>query len=131
MTMQMFDDSTPYSPNTAQQLGKHLTIVPDAVDLSDRSGPRLMQPDDNRWYDESLCAQIDSDVFYPERSNGYPNYDTARTICEQCPVAKQCLESAMEAEAQTHYSSRHGMFGGKTPNERAALAREQARNVRR
>lgn len=126
MSMHLFDDSTPYTPEEAQQLGSHLSVVPDIDNAPDQQ-PKLMQPADDAWYEQSLCAQVDSDIFYPERRNGYPNYETARSICNQCPVAQQCLDMAMTAEANTHYSSRHGMFGGKTPSERAALARQQSR----
>lgn len=51
----------------------------------------------------------------------------AAAICATCPVTAACLAAAMDAEGQNGAANRHGMWGGLTPDERAALAKTQAR----
>ena len=45
----------------------------------------------------------------------------AKTLCAGCPIAAQCLEVAMRAEAGHGAHNRYGVFGGRTPFERHAL----------
>ena len=58
----------------------------------------------------------------------------ARAICAGCPVRQECLDAAMKEEIYLcndhpmQMQHRHGVRGGLTPSERAALA---GRAVRR
>jgi hypothetical protein len=52
------------------------------------------------------------------------HYDLARSICNRCPVRKACLDLAMAAEGW-RVVERAGMFGGRSPKERNAIARER------
>lgn len=70
----------------------------------------------NAWVEEAVCATIDPELFFPDRSN-HQGYRNARKICQSCPVAEQCLEDAMRFEAGAS-SHRFGMYGGMTPAER-------------
>lgn len=78
------------------------------------------------WVDESLCAQVDPELFFPDtkgqNATQAHQYDAARSICQQCPVARQCLDAAMESEHSASVYYRFGMFGGLTPVERSDLA---------
>jgi hypothetical protein len=48
----------------------------------------------------------------------------AKHIClTECPLATQCLADALKAEAGIGTQYRWGIWGGTTPDERAALAR--------
>lgn len=47
----------------------------------------------------------------------------AAAICATCPLVDPCLARALDAEGTNGARSRFGMWGGKTPDERAELAR--------
>ncbi|RZU61762.1 WhiB family redox-sensing transcriptional regulator [Zhihengliuella halotolerans] len=77
---------------------------------------------------DAACAGMDPDLademFFPG-SNWDPNrYDMARRRCESCPVREACLEHALAGERGAA-SNRAGMFGGKTPEERANIHRRR------
>ena len=40
------------------------------------------------WKDDGLCAQIDPELWFPEKGH---NAAQARRICFRCPVRPQCL----------------------------------------
>ena len=66
------------------------------------------------WMDDALCAQVDPDLWFPERGGpGSP----AKRICARCPVREQCLdENLMET---------HGFWGGMSERERRAERRRR------
>lgn len=67
-----------------------------------------------------LCAQIEPELFFPEPGDHH-SVRIARGICQRCPIAATCLAAALEYEGAAGHSSRFGVWGGKTPNERYAL----------
>jgi WhiB family transcriptional regulator, redox-sensing transcriptional regulator len=74
------------------------------------------------WQDDALCTEIGVEGFYPEGAGeGKALYNQARRVCAACPVSDACLDTALEHERGLDHSFRHGMWGGKTPTERAAL----------
>lgn len=81
------------------------------------------------WMDDALCAQVDPEIFFPDYGQSANN---ARKVCAGCDVRERCLQFAMEREARfTTNTGRHGVWGGLTPWERAALAAEAADSNRR
>lgn len=98
-----------------------MTITSDPI-MRQNQPPSLTQD----WVDEAFCAEIDPEIFFPATKGGTSahdiQFDTARSICNTCPVLTQCLEAAMKFEEGTTHYSRYGMFGGLTPVERADLA---------
>jgi WhiB family redox-sensing transcriptional regulator len=83
--------------------------------------------DDLSWREDARCAQVDPELFFPEK--GQPTSD-AKKICATCAVREQCLQWAMAA------NQRHGVWGGLTARERSSLARGEdshatARNTER
>jgi len=73
----------------------------------------------SEWEVDALCAQTDPDAFFPtSHQSGAP----ARRVCAACPVRAECLALAMELEGTVNQDLRHGIWGGTTPGERAALA---------
>lgn len=68
----------------------------------------------------AACAGIDPEVWFPDQATG-GTYATARGICDTCPIRERCLDYAMDREARLGYRHRAGMWGGKTPEERAAM----------
>lgn len=86
------------------------------------------------WRELAACrgwvAENGSDPWFPEHPNTEGAYQTAKTICGGCPVAAQCLETAMDEERSIHGRQRHGMFAGLTPEERHHLYKRRARHER-
>lgn len=62
-------------------------------------------------WDEALCAQVDPELFFPEKGH---SSDKAREICAKCPVRAQCLEVFGDVID-------YGVVGGLTEPERRAL----------
>lgn len=69
------------------------------------------------WTEHALCAQVDSDAWFPE--SGGPTA-AAKHICAKCPVRSQCLDYALENH------ERFGIWGGLTVAERQRLGRGDA-----
>ena len=88
----------------------------------------LVLPDDapdTAWQDRAECLQYDPELFFPTlgQSTAVP-----RSVCQVCPVRVECLEYALATE---WVGSRHGVWGGVSPKERARIYRERkALNVR-
>ena len=73
------------------------------------------------------CEEADPEDFYPETrgSNGLDRYTNARAICGTCTIRLDCLDWTLKLEGNITGAGRFGMFGGLTPDERAALARQR------
>lgn len=67
-----------------------------------------------RWQDAALCAQVDPEIFFPEKgeSTRHP-----KMICRSCDVRAECLDYALETD------QRHGVWGGYSERERRVLRR--------
>jgi WhiB family redox-sensing transcriptional regulator len=75
---------------------------------------------------EAACRNVDPDVFFP---TGYARQHRglvlrAKAICARCPIADACLQVAM------HDGEEVGIWGGRTPAERARLRRLRLSHVR-
>jgi WhiB family redox-sensing transcriptional regulator len=66
------------------------------------------------WMTHALCAQVDSELFFPEL--GKSNRE-AKLICRRCDVRKECLEYAVKTRQP------FGVWGGKSDRERRNLRR--------
>ncbi len=64
------------------------------------------------WRQYALCTQVDSELFFPDARES--NKD-ARRVCAACPVSWECQEYAISMK------ERHGIWGGKTTKELAAI----------
>lgn len=74
-----------------------------------------------RWDDHAACKGL-TDAFFPERGDSV-GADAARRVClHSCPVRQQCLDAALQEEGSAGKSTRYGVRGGLTPNERHRLA---------
>lgn len=65
------------------------------------------------WRDDALCAQVDTDVFFPEKAGA--SSAPAKRVCALCPVTAQCLQFALDNR------ERFGIWGGLSERERAKL----------
>lgn len=73
----------------------------------------------DEWVELAACKNMDTELFFP-RSGGN-GYRLAREACFRCSVRAECLEDvlAFEATLTAGWSNlRHGMAGGKTPDDR-------------
>jgi len=77
------------------------------------------------WEAYAACRGGNPELFFPlrESKKGAPTELAALAIavCEQCPVAQECLEGALERD------ERFGIWGGKTTTERREMVRQRAR----
>lgn len=76
------------------------------------------------WEADAPCREIGTEVFHPTGRGAdlAAAVLTAKAICrQQCPYREQCLALALEREGNADRYSRDGIWGGLTPQERAAL----------
>jgi WhiB family redox-sensing transcriptional regulator len=68
------------------------------------------------WKLSGLCAQVDPQLFYPDRGDSAA-VTQAKTICGRCEVQATCLEWALSRRED------FGVWGGTAEQERHALRR--------
>ena len=68
--------------------------------------------EENHWQFKVACTPNDFDLFF---SNAKGKRAQALALCHSCPVQKNCLEHAIVNNVE------HGIFGGKTPEQRKAM----------
>lgn len=64
------------------------------------------------WALDALCAQVDNDIFFPEKGGSTRE---AKQVCVDCPVAAECLDYALAN------NERFGIWGGLSERERRRL----------
>jgi hypothetical protein len=74
------------------------------------------------WQGHAACLDVrDPEIFFPNRPTHHAAdreaIETARAICDGCPVWTACLDVALAVPARFD----HGIFGGLTARERADL----------
>lgn len=72
------------------------------------------------WIEKALCAQIDPDLWFPEKGGSTRE---AKKMCLSCEVRAECLEIALENE------ERFGIWGGLSERERRRLIKEREQPV--
>jgi WhiB family redox-sensing transcriptional regulator len=72
------------------------------------------------WRQDALCAQIDTDMFFPGKGESTAD---AKRACMACPVRVECLTEAIAN------NERYGVWGGKSERERRRL-QQDARKAR-
>lgn len=68
--------------------------------------------EDVSWKTQGRCAEVDPDLFFPEKgesSNG------AKLVCRGCEVQEQCLAYAMK------HGIRWGVWGGTSERQRQRM----------
>lgn len=83
----------------------------DADDLM----PRLFADPELGWMDAGLCAQVDPELFFPEKDSGKNTAADAKRVCMGCPVRVTCLDYAVRT------GQAHGVWGGLSERERRAV----------
>lgn len=69
------------------------------------------------WADFALCAEVDPEIFFPEKGGSTL---WAKRVCTSCPVTALCLDYALK------HGERYGIWGGKSERERRAMRRRAA-----
>jgi WhiB family transcriptional regulator, redox-sensing transcriptional regulator len=77
------------------------------------------------WQADAACAGMPTEDFFPAGSTGAALDRLARVkaICAVCPVARQCLEYALN-------TGQHGVWGGMSEDERHTERRRRQRQRR-
>jgi WhiB family transcriptional regulator, redox-sensing transcriptional regulator len=77
------------------------------------------------WRKAGACLAADPDLFFPVSAGAAASneYSRALSMCDGCPVKRQCLDFAMQT------GEANGIWGGTTPEERIRVLR--GRNRRR
>ncbi|GHF27936.1 hypothetical protein GCM10018790_01660 [Kitasatospora xanthocidica] len=88
------------------------------------------RPDGDGDLRGAACADVDTELFYPDPEEiGAAAAEWAerrsKMVCAGCPVRTMCLELALERH------EKHGIFGGLTAAERAALDQRRRRAAAR
>ena len=86
--------------------------------MQSRSLSLSIERDD--WRDHSACRDTDPDLFFPVGTTGpaIEQIDTAKAVCRQCDVQKDCLDYALATNQDS------GIWGGTSEEERRALRRQ-------
>lgn len=71
---------------------------------------------DEKWRQDAVCAQIDPDLWFPEKGGATRQ---AKEMCLRCTVRQPCLEFALANE------ERFGIWGGKSERERRRMVKER------
>ena len=83
-------------------------------------GTEMLAPpitEERPWVVFSACRDKDADLFFPETK---VEERRALAICATCPVQRECLEYAIEADI------RYGVWGSMGEKQRRRLARRIA-----
>jgi WhiB family redox-sensing transcriptional regulator len=74
-------------------------------------------PEDLRWQDAALCAEVDPEIFFVEKGGSTA---PAKRVCRSCEVRAECLQYALD------HDERFGIYGGLSERERRRLKRVAA-----
>lgn len=78
---------------------------------------------ERHWRERAACKGADTSLFFAaEQERGSTKrakQERARKFCDICPVTAECLRWALDNE------ERSGIWGGKTPDERRAIAKAE------
>jgi WhiB family transcriptional regulator, redox-sensing transcriptional regulator len=80
----------------------------------------VMQPADLAeldWQDKALCAQVDPEIFFPEKGGSVRD---PKRVCARCEVRPECLDYALDTGQQ------FGIWGGLSERERRRLKQAAA-----
>ena len=97
------------APHVHHLLRPGQAVNPAGFDLTE-----LIDPEP--WMSDALCAQIDGDLFFPEKGGATRE---AKQICQRCPVQAGCLDYALQR------GERFGIWGGVSERDRRRLVKRR------
>jgi hypothetical protein len=110
----------PSSPATTGRELERSEMTPIPFINQEQLGMLIKDPaaTDRGWARRAACAGLPADAYFPD-DGALPTAD-ARAACSSCPVAHECLATALHHEARDGF--RHGWWGGVGPTERDEIA---------
>ena len=75
------------------------------------------------WVLRAGCRGRDLEMWFDGGAEGRRGKDHARVICGVCPVVRECLAAALQAEGTGFLGDRFGIFGNTTPRQRLAISK--------
>ena len=77
---------------------------------------RITREGSRNWMSHGACHDADTELFFPVATAGraLEQVNSAKAVCVRCKVRTDCLSYALQ-------TMQHGIWGGTTPDERAAL----------
>lgn len=80
------------------------------------------EPVRREWWHVGACRDEDPELFFPvgETPLAKEQAEEAKVVCEGCPVRVACLSWALSTRQE------HGVWGGKSEQERRSLLRRGA-----
>lgn len=82
-----------------------------------------------QWRTRAACFGMDPELWYPEGRAATQQATAAIGICNGCPVWRDCLADALQAEGAAGRDARHGIRGATTPLDRWHMHRSQMRHA--
>lgn len=70
------------------------------------------------WHIQAACRDHDPGLWFPRIGESYRRIQLAVSICEGCPVKKECLRYSIST------NQKFGIWGGKAREERKALKKK-------
>ena len=67
------------------------------------------------WRERALCAQVDTELFFPEKGGSTKE---AKAVCSRCDVRPECAAYALDR------NERYGIWGGLSEVDRRRLRRQ-------
>ena len=72
------------------------------------------------WQDDALCAEVDGELFFPEKGG---DVSPAKRVCMACRVRRECLDYALD------HGERFGIWGGLSERQRRLMKRSGRRDA--
>jgi WhiB family redox-sensing transcriptional regulator len=112
--------SSPVRTGRSSSRGAELTLIAPTFDEEELvariQDPRVIRQE---WSERANCRTVDPDLYFPDEGAQPPLSALAR--CASCPVATDCLATALFHEIEDDL--RYGWWGGLGPVERRELSR--------
>ena len=74
-------------------------------------------------FEDPLCQQVSTEMFFPESSEDRVLVSQLKSICGRCPHLQECAEWGINKE-------RYGIWGGMTALERQEIRRQRGIRLR-
>lgn len=84
------------------------------------------------WALDAACLGIPTEMFFPDSGLNISNSVELKMIvrlCHECPVQAECLQSALDREGDCGRGMRHGVWGGKTPQQRHHIVKGRRKSA--
>lgn len=70
--------------------------------------------DQPAWMGDGVCSSTDPELFFPDQGG---HWQSAKRVCQACPVREQCLDFALE-------HGERGIWGGTSDRDRLRIRRD-------